>query len=784
MAPQQVMSSSRGGLEYSYAIDRQMPPPQPIMQQPQGGVPKSPPMREGGGSLPLGQQQQQPLHGAHMEDMPVHDEYGRGPVLPPRRQPYPPPPQQYAAPPPPPARDMPPYRPQQLRPQPPKVDDPLLRKDVMEYVYERTVNIHQHSEECTSAIMQCLTQIINALELGMHGHILKLVPFHSDFFHRVRARPDSLTKRLANWLVQWVVDRSLRMVVLFMASLLVRKTEGRVIENMSLNAELQHDLSKCLSKLDGITRYCSTNEAQLIENLSETKGSARFIQQQFEQDGNKLESMQANLMQLMKWEGVLYVVVRLVRSLSRDMCSSRLFGLRQVQDAPTYNDMKTHSDEAISAISSRFASLNTTLQKLGSDVAEVKSQNMTIISALSSVSERLSWLEKADQERVRRVSSAAASPTAMPVLPTTAPQIKMYGTSQRSVINEMDLLSRNDITYGTSEMGTKCPSYHEEYYIRDTREETEHHTVPDEPAFYAPPPPPVMREQRPPAPTEPLRRQEWERAVKQEEAPQVQHEEGNSNVASVVIDLVDDDEEPSGEVATAEVIAISKSPGASSSAAGELARPLLSPSSYSESPEVSVKSTEEKEDLLPAPPAPRQEQDTPPAIPPGLASGPAPPPVVVVEEEAQPQNDVAVVDDIELPVASFPAVSDGPALETACSLVGKMNEEGLNANTDDKGVLWNTGARTRVLAAGFCDAGLAQLVALASAETGGDCLRIDIAKLDVEGLRGQSDLIRDFVLKLVDIFNTTDTAAGAALPEAINDLVEWLAEGPLDGVLL
>lgn len=48
----------------------------------------------------------------------------------------------------------------------------------------------------------------------------------------------------------------------------------------------------------------------------------------------------------------------------------------------------------------------------------------------------------------------------------------------------------------------------------------------------------------------------------------------------------------------------------------------------------------------------------------------------------------------------------------------------------------------RALAGGFCDAGLAQLVALASPDS--EDLRIDVAKLHVEGLGGEPELTRDF----------------------------------------
>ncbi|EER03015.1 hypothetical protein Pmar_PMAR015708 [Perkinsus marinus ATCC 50983] len=84
----------------------------------------------------------------------------------------------------------------------------------------------------------------------------------------------------------------------------------------------------------------------------------------------------------------------------------------------------------------------------------------------------------------------------------------------------------------------------------------------------------------------------------------------------------------------------------------------------------------------------------------------------------------------------------------------------------------------RALAGGFCDAGLAQLVALASAN--GEDLRIDVAKLHVEGLGGEPELTRDFARKLLDVYQSTKASTG----RVINDLTEWLAEGPLDGVLL
>ncbi|KAF4678793.1 hypothetical protein FOZ60_016102, partial [Perkinsus olseni] len=104
-----------------------------------------------------------------------------------------------------------------------------LRRDVLHYIYEQTSNVHQHSEEYTAAIMQCLTPLLNALEIGMH-------------FSRIGVG--------ANVVVQ------------------------------------------------AVTRYCSDNEAHLVENLSETKSSARFIQQRYEQDGNELDSIQTQLMLL------------------------------------------------------------------------------------------------------------------------------------------------------------------------------------------------------------------------------------------------------------------------------------------------------------------------------------------------------------------------------------------------------------------------------------------------------------------------------------------------------
>ncbi|KAF4725696.1 hypothetical protein FOZ62_025629 [Perkinsus olseni] len=107
--------------------------------------------------------------------------------------------------------------------EPGKSDEPL-RRDVLHYIYEQTSNVHQHSEECTAAIMQCLTQLLNASEIRMH----------------------------------FVTTRDL----------------------------VTH------------TRNCSDNEAHLVENLSETKSSACFIQQRFEQEGNKLDSIQTQLMQL------------------------------------------------------------------------------------------------------------------------------------------------------------------------------------------------------------------------------------------------------------------------------------------------------------------------------------------------------------------------------------------------------------------------------------------------------------------------------------------------------
>ncbi|KAF4709240.1 hypothetical protein FOZ63_013874, partial [Perkinsus olseni] len=152
--------------------------------------------------------------------------------------------------------------------------------------------------------------------------------------------------------------------------------------------------------------------------------------------GNKLDSIQTHLMQL----------------------------TRQVQEAPTYNDMKAHNEETISAISSRFASLNSTLQKLGHDVVEIKAQNVTLMSALTSVSERLSWLERADQDRLRR-SSATSTPKA--VIPTTAPYIRTPGAAAVSS-NEVDLLSSNDMSYGAAvDMPLREQRY--EDAVKDTR---------------------------------------------------------------------------------------------------------------------------------------------------------------------------------------------------------------------------------------------------------------------------------------------------------------------------
>ncbi|KAF4735962.1 hypothetical protein FOZ62_026092, partial [Perkinsus olseni] len=153
MAPQQVMSSARGGLEYSYGADRQMPPP--------GPSPKSPPTQSMRGAMG-GPPPPPPM--SRMDEMPAHDDYARAPPPPPRRQPYPP------------QNSHPQYStqssdrelpPRDYRARQPESDEPL-RRDVLHYIYEQTSNVHQHSEECTAAIMQCLTQLLNALEIGMH----------------------------------------------------------------------------------------------------------------------------------------------------------------------------------------------------------------------------------------------------------------------------------------------------------------------------------------------------------------------------------------------------------------------------------------------------------------------------------------------------------------------------------------------------------------------------------------------------------------------------------------
>ncbi|KAF4738629.1 hypothetical protein FOZ63_018235 [Perkinsus olseni] len=684
MAPQQVMSSARGGLEYSYGADRQMPPP--------GPSPKSPPTQSMRGAMG-GPPPPPPM--SRMDEMPAHDEYARAPP-PPRRQPYPPQNShaQYSTQSS--DRDLPPrdYRARQ-----PESDEPL-RRDVLHYIYEQTSNVHQHSEECTAAIMQCLTQLLNALEIGMH------------------------------------------------------KTEGRVIENMSLNAELQHDLMKSLSKLDTVTRYCSDNEAHLVENLSETKSSARFIQQRFEQDGNKLDSIQTHLMQL----------------------------TRQVQEAPTYNDMKAHNEETISAISSRFASLNSTLQKLGHDVAEVKAQNVTLMSALTSVSERLSWLERADQDRLRR-SSAASTPKA--VIPTTAPHIRTPGAAAVSS-NEVDLLSSNDMSYGAA---VDMPLREQRY------EDTVKDTQPNEPAEQlrrAQPVAPVGEHSRPPPPSTIPRGSGLIEAENAEDSPRhSKDEEAPCQVGQEETEVIRE-ATPIPQAAAA----IDASPVYEVDDSSEVKKSELLPSSASDLVEMSRQETMDAEYTSPLLSSEYREESAGSSAKPddgpegnAVCKSPTAPPGLVPEpqearlssevpEQQQPQWCSGIAEDIELPVASFSTVKDGAPRETADELVKAMTEEGLKAESDDQGVIWNTGARTRALAGGFCDAGLAQLVALASA--GSENLRIDIAKLDVEGLRGQPELAHDFARKLLDVYQSSESSTG----EAINNLTEWLAEGPLEGVLL
>ncbi|EER17588.1 conserved hypothetical protein, partial [Perkinsus marinus ATCC 50983] len=80
MAPQQVMPLGRGGLDYSYVSDRQMPPP----VSSSAAAPESPPRGVGamGGPPP-------PPQIPHADDMPAHGDYMRAPVPPPQRQPYP-----------------------------------------------------------------------------------------------------------------------------------------------------------------------------------------------------------------------------------------------------------------------------------------------------------------------------------------------------------------------------------------------------------------------------------------------------------------------------------------------------------------------------------------------------------------------------------------------------------------------------------------------------------------------------------------------------------------------
>ncbi|KAF4755360.1 hypothetical protein FOZ62_029320, partial [Perkinsus olseni] len=449
---------------------------------------------------------------------------------------------------------------------------------------------------------------------------------------------------------------------------------------------------------------------------------------------------------------------------------------RQVQEAPTYNDMKAHNEETISAISSRFASLNSTLQKLGHDVAEVKAQNVTLMSALTSVSERLSWLERADQDRLRR-SSATSTPKA--VIPTTAPHIRTSGAAAVSS-NEVDLLSSNDMSYGAAvDMPLRERRY--EDTVKDTR--------PNEPAEQLPraqPVAPVVEHSSPlppstiPRGSDPIETENAEdspRHSKDEEAPcQVCQEEAEEIREATT---APNEGSPEHEVAVPSEVQKSELLPSSASDLVEMSRQETMDAEYT-SP---LLSSEYREESAGSPAKPDDGIDDY-----AVCKSPAAPPGLVPEsQEAQPSSEVpeqqqpqcsGVPEDIELPVASFSTVKDGPPRETADEFVKAMTEEGLKAESDDQGVIWNTGGRTRALAGGFCDAGLAQLVALASA--GSENLRIDIAKLDVEGLRGQPELAHDFARKLLDVYQSSESSTG----EAINNLTEWLAEGPLEGVLL
>ncbi|EER12312.1 hypothetical protein Pmar_PMAR001109 [Perkinsus marinus ATCC 50983] len=133
-------------------------------------------------------------------------------------------------------------------------------------------------------------------------------------------------------------------------------------------------------------------------------------------------------------------------------------------------------------------------------------------------------------------------------------------------------------------------------------------------------------------------------------------------------------------------------------------------------------------------------------------------PIAPPDRAASSQADVVqsrqdnIVEHVELPIAAFSSVDEGPARETADELAKAMTSEGLKAESDAQGLLWNAGDRARAVGAGFCDGGLAQLVALAAPET----------------------------RKLLGVYQSDETT----IEEAINDLTEWLAEGPLDGVLL
>ncbi|KAF4678704.1 hypothetical protein FOZ60_016242 [Perkinsus olseni] len=72
------------------------------------------------------------------------------------------------------------------------------------------------------------------------------------------------------------------------------------VETECCHEVLQRQRDECSGGgSDGRTRLDhGVAQAHLVENLSETKSSARFIQQRYEQDGNELDSIQTYSMLL------------------------------------------------------------------------------------------------------------------------------------------------------------------------------------------------------------------------------------------------------------------------------------------------------------------------------------------------------------------------------------------------------------------------------------------------------------------------------------------------------